>query len=78
VLVRASDRPLPRLGVGSSVPAQPWLLLAVTRCLHLDLPAGFRRRPTAFLFAGLLPWLFLSGRARRLVTMVDNGPLLAK
>ena len=32
-----------------------------------------------FLFAGLLPWLFLSGTALdAAVTMVDNGPLLAK
>jgi len=32
-----------------------------------------------FLFSGLLPWLFLSGAALDAsVTMVDNGPLLAK
>lgn len=32
-----------------------------------------------FLFSGLLPWLFLSGSALDAsVTMVDNGPLLAK
>ncbi len=32
-----------------------------------------------FLFSGLLPWLFLSGASLDAsVTMVDNGPLLAK
>ncbi len=32
-----------------------------------------------FLFSGLLPWLFLSGSSLDAsVTMVDNGPLLAK
>jgi len=32
-----------------------------------------------FLFAGILPWLFLSGAALDAsVTLVDNGPLLAK
>ena len=60
----------------------PLLLLAVyavvfTTIFQPRFPGG--EPYPLFLFAGLLPWLFLSGSALDAsVTMVDNGPLLAK
>jgi len=60
----------------------PLLLLAVyavvfTSIFQPRFPGG--EPYPLFLFAGLLPWLFLSGSALDAsVTMVDNGPLLAK
>ena len=60
----------------------PLLLLAVyavvfTYIFQPRFPGG--EPYPLFLFTGLLPWLFLSGSALDAsVTMVDNGPLLAK
>jgi len=60
----------------------PLLLLAVytgvfTYIFHPRFPGG--EPYPLFLFSGLLPWLFLSGAVLDAsVTLVDNGPLLAK
>jgi len=60
----------------------PLLLLAVytvvfTYIFHPRFPGGDPY--PLFLFSGLLPWLFLSGAVLdSSVTLVDNGPLLAK
>jgi ABC-type polysaccharide/polyol phosphate export permease len=60
----------------------PLLLLAVyavvfTTIFQPRFPGG--EPYPLFLFSGLLPWLFLSGAALdSSVTLIDNGPLLAK
>ena len=60
----------------------PLLLLAVytgvfTYIFHPRFPGG--EPYPLFLFSGLLPWLYLSGAVLDAsVTLVDNGPLLAK
>ena len=60
----------------------PLLLLAVYAVVFTTVfePRMPGAEPYAlFLFAGLLPWLFLSGALLdAAVTLVDNGPLLAK
>ncbi|HHQ49409.1 MAG TPA: hypothetical protein ENK19_11075, partial [Acidobacteria bacterium] len=60
----------------------PLLLLAVYAVVFTTVfqPRMPGAQPYAlFLFAGLLPWLFFSGAILdSAITLVDNGPLLAK